>query len=95
MKRIVQTAMTGLFVVSMAGYAGNVEERRYIHEGMTEAELMYKVGKPDHVEEVQNRFGAVLHKKLTYYPVAGDSQTMYIVTVSDGKVSGVEKKVVR
>jgi hypothetical protein len=70
---------------------GNPGERKFVRAGMTETEVLYKIGRPD-VELSGRRKGG---QQWSYMPVAGDPDTLTTVTFAGGKVDRVERKVVR
>ena len=70
---------------------GDPAERKFVRTGMTETEVLYKIGKPD-VELSGRRKGG---QQWSYMPVAGDPDTLTTVTFAGGKVDRVERKVVR
>lgn len=70
---------------------GNPAERKFLRAGMTETEVLYKIGRPD-VELSARRKGG---QQWSYMPVAGDPDTLTTVTFAGGKVDRVERKVVR
>ncbi len=70
---------------------GNPAERKFVRAGMTETEVLYKIGRPD-VELSGRRKGG---QQWSYMPVAGDPDTLTTVTFSGGKVDRVERKAVR
>jgi hypothetical protein len=70
---------------------GNPAERRHIHPGMHEGEVMARIGAPD----MKSGGGSRKLARWTYLPVAGDAQTLTTVVLDYGKVVEVERKVVR
>jgi hypothetical protein len=70
---------------------GNPAERRYIHLGMHEGEVMARIGPPD----MKSGGGSRKVARWTYMPVAGDPQTLTTVVFDYGKVVEVERKVVK
>jgi hypothetical protein len=71
--------------------AGNPAERKFIQAGMSEAEVMLKVGRPD----VEMKGRGKESRQWSYMPTAGDADTLTTVTFAGGKVTRVERKVVR
>jgi hypothetical protein len=69
---------------------GNPAERKFIQAGMSEAEVILKVGRPD-VEAKGRKEG----HRWSYMPTAGDPDTLTTLTLAGGKVTHVERKVVR
>jgi hypothetical protein len=70
---------------------GNAGERKFIRAGMSEAEVVQRIGKPDVSARNQRGQG----ERWSYLPKAGDPDTITTVTLSGGKVSDVERKTVR
>lgn len=83
----------------------NAEERKFIREGMSEADVLSKIGSPDHkstasLDETHSsspkaKKGRKKAKVWTYLPALGDSQTTTIITIANNKVVRVERKVTR
>ena len=94
MKRLRWLAIGALFLAS-SGLAINAGDRKFIREGMTESEVLLKIGKPDS-ESVDSGGGAqVVVKRWIYMPASGDSQTMTTITLRAGKVIEVSRQVAR
>jgi hypothetical protein len=70
---------------------GNAAERKFLRTGMTEAEVLQKIGRPDTQANGRRKEG----RQWSYLPVADDVDTLTTVTFVGGKVSSVERKVVR
>jgi len=70
---------------------GDPAERRHIHLGMHEGEVMARIGPPD----MKSGGGARKLARWSYMPVAGDPQTLTTVVFDYGKVVEVERKVVQ
>lgn len=71
--------------------AGNATDRKFIQIGMTEAEVIQRIGRPD--VEARNRRG--LGHQWSYLPREGDPNTITTLTLIDGKVASVDRKIVR
>lgn len=74
--------------------SGKAAERRFIRTGMSEAEVLRRIGKPavdGHVGRKQGKDG----KHWSYLPAAGDPDTITTLTIVAGQVANVERKVVR
>lgn len=71
--------------------SGDATERRYLHLGMHEGEVLARVGPPD----MKSGGGGRKIARWTYMPVMGDPQTLTTVVFEYGKVVEVERKVVR
>jgi len=70
---------------------GDPNERKFLRTGMTESEVVYKIGHPDMQLNARRKEG----RQWSYLPIAGDTNTLTTVTFVGGKVSHVERKVVR
>lgn len=70
---------------------GNAANRRFIQIGMSEAEVIQRIGRPD--VDAKSRHGQ--GHQWSYLPKEGDPNTITTVTLIDGKVTDVERKVVR
>jgi Domain of unknown function (DUF4124) len=68
---------------------GNAAERRALEVGMSEAQVIQKVGRPD----VEDKGAS--HARWTYMPSAGDPDTLTTLTFGAGKVTNIERKPVR
>jgi hypothetical protein len=69
---------------------GNAAERKYLHPGMHEGEVIARAGPPD-----LKSGGGGKHVRWTYMPVPADAQTITTVLLAGGKVIEVERKVVK
>jgi hypothetical protein len=70
--------------------SGDPAERRHLRYGMSEGEVLAKVGAPDATSSKGNRSA-----RWIYLPAARDPQTVTSLRFEDGKVVGVDRKVVR
>jgi hypothetical protein len=68
-----------------------VAARRFAQIGMSEAEVIERFGRP----EVDSRSRRGQGKQWSYLPGAGDPETITTLTIVDGKVTDVERKIVR
>jgi hypothetical protein len=66
-------------------------ERKFVRSGMSEAEIVHRIGRPD-VTSGGSRKGG---RRWAYLPAAGDPHTMTTLTLQGGNVVDVERKVVR
>ena len=69
----------------------NARERRFIAVGMTAAEVIQRIGKPDVNANGQRGKG----QHWSYLPKDGDPDTTTTLTLVGGKVTDIERKVVR
>ncbi len=68
---------------------GDASQRRFLQAGMSKAEVIQKVGRPD----VEAKAAAKTGPRWTYLPTAGDPKTQTTLTFAGGKVALVERKV--
>jgi hypothetical protein len=69
---------------------GDAAERRFLHPGMHEGEVLARAGPPD-----LKSGGSGKHARWTYLPAPADAQTITTVLFGGGKVVDVERKVVK
>jgi hypothetical protein len=65
-------------------------ERRFVREGMSEGEVLAKLGPPDLSSSKGGR-----KSRWTFLPAPGDPQTMTLVRFEEGRVVAVERVTVR
>jgi hypothetical protein len=70
---------------------GNPAERKFLRMGMTAAEVVARVGRPDMQLSGRRKEG----QQWSYLPTAGDGDTLTTVTFAGGAVSRVERRIVR
>lgn len=70
---------------------GDATERRHVHVGMSEAEVLTKLGRPD-VTAVGARKGRA---RWSYLPAPGDPDTITSLQFDHGTVVDVERKLVK
>jgi len=75
---------------SPAKAPGDPAARRHVRAGMSEGEVLAKLGAPDAASAKHGR-----RARWTYLPAPGDPQTVTTVRFEDGRVTGVERAVVR
>ena len=84
-----------LLLVAYPVLAADASDRKFIREGMSEGEVLMKIGKPDY-DSVDSGGGAtVAVKRWTYLPTAGDPQTVTTVVIRNGRVEEVKREVAR
>ena len=87
--------LLAIMMAASSAFAADVSERKFIQEGMSEAEVLVKIGKPDS-ESVDSGGGAsIMVKRWIYLPTPGDSQTITTITLREGKVINVEREISR
>jgi hypothetical protein len=71
-------------------------ERRFIRTGMSESEVIRRIGKPElNASASAGRSARKGGKRWSYLPAAGDPDTITTITIVGGQVADVERKVVR
>ena len=91
-----KTLIFSLLSVSCAvAAAADARERSFISKGMHEAEVLTRIGRPDHEAIVRSARGQEEEKTWSYYPDSRDPQTLTIITLHAGVVSNIERKISR
>ncbi len=94
MKRILSAVLFLLISLSSA-LAADPSERRFIQEGMSEGEVLARIGKPDS-ESFDSGGGATeTIKRWIYLLAPGDEQTTTTVVLKNGKVISVTRDITR
>lgn len=70
---------------------GDPAERRHAHTGMTEGEVIAKLGRPD----ITASGGRKGKNRWTYLPAAGDPDTITTLFIDRGAVVDIERKIMR
>jgi hypothetical protein len=95
MKLIIRACVLCLCLVGSSAIAADAGDRKFIREGMSEGEVMMKIGKPDS-ESVDSGGGAkVTIKRWLYFPTSGDPQTITTITIRDGRVAEISRQMSR
>jgi hypothetical protein len=74
-----------------AGLVGDAAERMHVRLGMSEAEVLAKLGHPDMT--VGNKNAAA--PRWTYLPAPGDPETVTTLSFAKGTLVDIERKVVK
>ena len=74
-----------------ARIAGDASERMHVHLGMTEAEVLARLGSPN--VTTGSRAGGPI--RWTYMPAPGDPETTTALELNKGVVVDIERKVVK
>jgi len=77
--------------------SGKAAERRFIRTGMSESEVIRRIGKPEMEARGSRKQGkqGKEGKHWSYLPAAADPDTITTLTIVGGLVANVERKVVR
>lgn len=87
-------AAIAMLAAATAVVAG-ADERRFIREGMSEGEVLMKIGRPDSESTDSGGGAKVSQKRWIYLPTQGDPQTMTTLVIRDGRVVEVSRQVSR
>ena len=91
-----KTFVFSLLSVSWAlAAAADARERSFISKGMHEAEVLNRIGRPDHEAIIRSARGQEEEKTWSYLPDPRDPQTLTIITFHAGVVSNIERKISR
>src|SRR6218665_2989130 len=66
MRKVIAAVL--LSALSIPSLAADASERKFIDKGMTESEVLLKIGKPDNESEVSGGGAKVVEKVWTYFP---------------------------
>jgi len=93
----IRNAVVGLLcaIGASTAWAAGADERRFIREGMTEGEVMVKIGRPDSESNDSGGGAKVTVKRWVYLPAPGDPQMITTLVIRDGKVVEVSRQMVR
>ena len=89
--RVGRTPATSKTEKKMLAPRGDAAQRKFISSGMTEAEVLAKIGKPEMTSGEKGRKSS----RWSYLPTDGDPQTITSVEFNFGKVVSVERSVVQ
>jgi hypothetical protein len=73
--------------------AADASERQFIHEGMTEGDVLVKIGKPDSPSDDTGGGARVTEKRWIYLPAHSDDRTMTTLALRNGKAMEVNRQV--
>jgi uncharacterized protein DUF4124 len=77
--------------VTIGKVVGDATARRFVHKGMSEAEVLAKIGRPDATAGGSR----TQQTRWSYLPADGDPDTVTTITFSAGAVSDVSRKVIK
>lgn len=84
-------------VIVLAQASGDAAQRKFLRDGMTEGEVLLAVGRPDHIDHT-NLYWSGRNQHATvwsYFPAAGDAQTLTSVYFLGGKVIKIQRDIKR
>lgn len=86
-----RTEKSGRDGARQQGHDRKAAERKFVRSGMSEAEVVQRLGRPD----VTSGGGRKSSKRWAYLPRPGDPDTMTTLTLQGGSVTDVERKLIR
>jgi hypothetical protein len=95
MRCTLKRALLCLALVATTALAADAGDRRFIRDGMSEGEVLMKIGRPDSESEDSGGGAKVKEKRWVYFPAPGDSQTLTTITIREGKVQSVRREIAR
>lgn len=90
-----KAAFLCLAFAASAALAADAADRKFIREGMSEGEVMMKIGRPDSESTDTGGGAKITVKRWIYFPAPGDPQTVTTLTIRDGKVIEVSRQMSR
>jgi hypothetical protein len=90
-----RNAQTAQRPTNRAPSPAKAAERRFIRTGMSESEVLHRIGKPEVDASTSRSNKRKDNKRWSYLPAEGDPQTLTTVTIAGGQVVDVERKIVR
>ncbi len=84
-----------LLMLAIPSFAGDASKRKFITKGMTEGEVVLKIGKPDNESALSGSGAAVVEKVWSYFPADQDAQAFTTITLKNGVVTAVDRNVSR
>jgi len=78
-----------------SAWAADARERQFIRGGMSEGEVLVKIGHPDRESNDTGGGAKVTVKRWIYLPAKGDEQTITTIVITNGKVAYVTRDVSR
>jgi hypothetical protein len=94
MRRIISVCFLLLLLTSVV-YAASAKERRFVFVGMSEGEVLEKVGKPDYESIDTGANVAETVKRWVYFPAKDDPETITTIVLRQGKVIQVTREISR
>jgi hypothetical protein len=84
-----------VMLAASSAFAADAGERKFIREGMSEGDVLMKIGKPDSQSEDTGGGAKVTIKRWIYMPTYGDGQTITTVVLEKGQVKEVTRQMSR
>ena len=95
MSSMFRLAILCVGLVATLAVAADAADRKFIREGMSEGEVVMKIGRPDSESTDSGGGSQVAVKRWVYFPARGDPQTITTLTIREGRVVEVDRQVSR
>ena len=96
-KRRMKKLLIGILLVFLASsaLAADATMRKFISKGMTESEVIAKIGLPDYESEISGGGAEVVEKVWTYFPTERDREVLTRIVIKEGRVQAVDHSISR
>ena len=96
-KRRMKKLLIGILLVFLASsaLAADATMRKFISKGMTESEVIAKIGLPDYESEISGGGAEVVEKVWTYFPTERDREVLTRIVIKEGRVQAVDRSISR
>lgn len=93
--KIAKVIVLLLVLAATSAFAADAKERKFIRDGMSEGDVLMKIGKPDSESEDTGGGAKVTIKRWIYMPTYGDDRTITTIVLERGKVKEVTRQMSR
>jgi len=90
-----KVALLCLAFLASSALAADSADRKFIRAGMSEGEVLMKIGRPDSESTDTGGGSKIAVKRWVYFPAPGDPQTMTTLTMREGRVVEVSREISR
>ncbi len=94
MRTKIRAVVAYIGLAASFAYAADTD-RKFIREGMSEGEVLVKIGKPDSESSDSGGGAKVVVKRWIYLPSPGDPQMLTTIVIREGKVTEVSRQMSR
>jgi hypothetical protein len=95
MASILKLAVASLCLLATLAFAADASERKFIRAGMSEGEVIMKIGPPNSESQDSGGGAKVSTKRWIYFPDSRDPQTITTLTIRNGQVVEVDRQISR
>jgi Protein of unknown function (DUF2845) len=90
-----KVALLCLGFLASSALAADAAERKFVRAGMSEGEVLMKIGRPDSESTDTGGGSKIAVKRWVYFPAPSDPQTVTTLTMREGRVVEVSRDVSR